>query len=132
MSGVVIAGTLLEASAPLVAAVPLIKAWVLPQGAALPAVVVTRISRSEQQFLAAQPVRLVTERVQVTIRAGTGDDREAILRLARRACADRTGTIAGFANAAVLLAGGGPDFMDDAATIFMGSFDLRISFNEPA
>lgn len=132
MSGVAIAGELLRANAALLAIVPAaqIKAWMLPEGTPNPSIVVTRVSRTKQQFLAAQAVWLVTERVQVTIRSSNGTQRQAILKAGERACADRTGTIAGFANVAVLLAGAGPDFMDDPATIFMGSFDLRVSFNE--
>lgn len=134
MSGVAIVGELLRGFAPLMAAVPAeqIKAWMLPQGTGLSSIVVTRVSRTEQQFLAEQPMRLVTERVQVTVRAANGAQRETVLRLGRKACAGKLGTIAGYANVAVLLAGTGPDFMDDAATIFMSSFDLRVSFNEPA
>lgn len=134
MSGVRIVGALLTASAPLIAEVPAaqIKAWRLPQGAPLPSILVTRVSRTKMQFLAAEAVWLVTERVQVTVRAGNGLQREALLRLVERACSDKVGTIADFANVAVLSAGGGPDFMDDAASIFMGSSDFRVSFNEPA
>lgn len=134
MSGVVIAGTLLRAFGPLTAVVPAarIKAWLLPQDTSVPAILATRISRVEMQFLAGQQVQLVTERVQVTVRAANGEQREQVLKLARDACRDKVGTIAGFAKVAVLFAGEGPDFMDDSATVFMGSFDLRVSFNEPA
>jgi hypothetical protein len=134
VSGVLIAGDLLLASGALTAKVPpdRIKAWALPQGTPVPSLVVTRISRVKYQFLARQNVNLVTERVQVTVRASSGAEREEILRLGGKACDDRTGTIAGFANVAVLPAGEGPDFMDDTGTVFMGSFDLRISFNEPS
>ncbi len=134
MSGVAIVGELLTASAPLTAEVPAaqIKAWKLAQGSALPSIIVTRVSRIKRQFLAAQAVWMMTERVQVTVRTASGQHRETILRLAERACADRYGTIAGFDSTSVLLAGTGPDFMDDAASIFMGSVDFRVSFNEPA
>ena len=133
MSGVLIAGELLGSTASLTSVVPAaqIRAWKLPQGSPLPSILVTRVSRVKQQFLAAQRVWLVTERVQVTVRASNGVQREEIIRLVERACADRTGPIAGFAAVAVLLAGAGPVFQDDAAEIFMGSTDLRVSFNEP-
>lgn len=134
MSGVLIAGALLQGYAPLLALVPVeqIRAWMLPQGAPLPSLVVTSVSRTERQFLSEQPIRVVTERVQVTARAASGTGRGEILTLVRRACSGRTGTIANLASVAVLLAGTGPDFMDDAAAIFLGSIDLRISFDEPA
>ena len=134
MSAVRIIGELMLAFEPLTSIVPetAIKAWALPQGAGLPSLVANRISRVRVQFLAATQVWMVTERVQVTARSGSGSQREQILKLVERACADQTGMIAGFENVAVLAAGGGPDFNDDAASIFMGSTDFRVSFNEPA
>ena len=134
MSGVLIAGELLMASVPLVAVVPpdQIKAWKLPQGSPLPSIVVTRVSRPDRVMLDGTTLPAVSERIQVTVRASSGEQRETILRLARAACNGKKGAIAGFANVASTLAGTGPDFMDDAASIFMGSFDLRVSFIEPA
>lgn len=134
MSGVTIAGEVLRGHAPLIALVPIerIVAWKLPQGSPVPSIVATRVSRADRVMLDGTTLRSVTERVQLTVRAGNGAAREAVLRAARAACNGRTGTIAGFANVAVMLAGTGPDFMDDAASIFMGSIDLRVSFNEPA
>jgi hypothetical protein len=134
MSGVRIMGELIRGSAPIVEIVPLamIKAWKLPSGATVPSVLLTRVSRAKKQFLTAQAVWLVTERVQATVRAANGEQREQILGLIERAGSDKIGTIAGFANVAVLSAGGGPDFNDDAASIFMGSHDFLVSFNEPA
>lgn len=134
MSGITIAGELLRGDAALIAAVPSanIRAWKLKDSTTGKSIVVKRVSRVKRQFLEAQDVWLVTERVQATVRATNGDDRELIVRLGERACADRIGTIAGFQNVAVLSGGAGPDFMDDAGTVFMGSFDLLISFNEPA
>lgn len=134
MSGVTIAGELLRGSVPLISFVPVaqIKAWELPQGTTGRSIVVKRVSRRKHQFLDEQQVWMVTERVQATVRADSGIDRETIIRLGERACADKTGTIAGFTDVAVLALGAGPDFKDDANTVFMGSFDLQISFNEPA
>jgi hypothetical protein len=123
MSGVLIVGELPS---------PQIKAWKLPQGSLLPSLLVTRISRTERVMLDGSSLQTVSERVQVTVRAGNGVDREAILGLASTACSGKVGTIAGFDNVAVTNAGTGPDFMDDAASIFMGSVDFRVSFNEPA
>lgn len=134
MSGVVIAGALLRGSPALIVVVQptLIKAWLLPPGSPTPSIVVKRVSGTRMQLLAKQTYRRVIERVQVTVRADNGDLRETILRLGSDACSDQGGTIAGFSDVSVLLAGDGPDFMDATETIFMGSFDLRVSFNEPA
>ena len=133
MSGVLIAGGIFRSSAALTAVVPAanIKAWALPQNSPARSILVTKISRVEVQFLAEQGVNLVTERVQATIRAESGVAREDMILKARAAARMETGTVAGFENVAVLLAGDGPDFMDDSQTIFMGSIDLRVSFNEP-
>lgn len=134
MSGVMIAGELLQAYQPLTAVVPAewIVAWVLPQGAPADAIVVDRVSRVPLQMLDRQPLRRVNERVQVTIRAGSGLKRAQIEGLAVAATADRSGTIAGFSGVSVLYASAGAEFMDDPATIFLTSFDLRVSFLEPA
>jgi hypothetical protein len=134
MSGVAIVGELLRGDQGLTAMLPVtaIVAWVLPQGSAANALVLSRVSRTELQLLAGEAKRRVTERVQVTIRAKSGRERTLIERLARIATADKIGTIADFEGVAVLLAGGGPDIMDDAASIFLSSFDLRVSFLEPA
>ena len=108
MSGVRIIGELLLASQPITSLIPAqqIRAWALPQGAALPSLLATRISRVSVQFLAAAKVWMITERVQVTARSGSGREREQILKLVERACADQIGTFAGFENVAVLAAGG--------------------------
>ncbi|MCZ4341517.1 hypothetical protein O4H52_07890 [Sphingomonadaceae bacterium G21617-S1] len=134
MSGVRIAGALLRANAPFLAIVPLasVKAWKLRQNTQPPSAVATRISRTKLQLLDAQDTWLVTERVQITIRARSGDQREKLIRLGERACVDKFGTIGGFENVSVISSGAGPDFEDDSGTVFMGSFDLRVSFNEPA
>lgn len=134
MSGVEIAGELLATDDAFTGAVPEGNwdYWELPQGTGLPSVLLTRISRVERQFLAVQRQRLVTERIQATVRAGSGAEREAVLTAIRNACRDKTGDFAGVTGVAVLLAGDGPDFKDADNAIYMGSTDLRVSFTEPA
>ena len=134
MTGVEIVGQLLGASAAFNAIVPSanLDYWDLPQGNGLPNVILTSISRSEQQFLSAQSTLLVIERAQATIRTANGAQRETIRKALRDACRDKRPTVAGITSVSVLLAGDGPDFMDDDASIFMGSVDLRVSWNEPA
>lgn len=134
MSGLLITAALLGDHAPFTALVPNDNwdLWKLPEGTGLPSTVGKRVSRIEHQFLAAQQAYLVTERVQWTVRSSSGEERAAILKAIRDANRDKTGTIAGFAGVAVLLAGDGPDFDDDDAAIYMGSTDLRVSFTEPA
>ena len=133
MTGVEIVGDQLAADAAFAAAVPAdqFDYWDLPQGTGVPSVLLTRVSRNEHPFLAAQPQRLVTERVQATVRAGSGAEREAILKTIRNACRDKLPVVDGVFNVSLLLAGDGPDFKDDEAAIYMGSTDLRVSFTEP-
>ena len=134
MSGLTIVGALLDDHAPFGVAVPAsnFDLWKLPQGAGLPNVVGTRVSRVEKQFLSAQTMRLVTERIQLTVRANSGEEREAITATIRDACREKTGTIAGFTNVAALLAGDGPDFEVEDEAIYIGSTDVRVTFVEPA
>jgi hypothetical protein len=134
VSGVLIVGELFRGDTPLTEEVPAaqIKAWKLPQGSPPRSIVVTRVSRTERVMLDGSSLKTVTERVQATVRAESGLAREAILGRARTAAGGKVGTIAGFGNVAVTNAGTGPDFEDDAASIFMGSIDFHVSFNEPA
>jgi hypothetical protein len=134
VSGVDVVGQLLAADDAFTAAVPEGNwdYWDLPQGTGLPSVLLTRVSRAERQFLAAQPQQMVTERVQATVRAGSGADREAVLTAIRDACRDKRPPVTGLSDVSVLLAGDGPDFKDDEAAIYMGSTDLRVSFTKPA
>ena len=134
MSGVEIAGALLADDAKFGSLVPEDQwdYWDLPQGTGLPNVVLTRPSRTKQQLLDAAPGRMVTERIQATVRASSAAEREAIILAIESACEDKSGTIGGFSNAAVLLAGTGPDFKDADAAIYIGSTDLRVSFTQPA
>lgn len=134
MTGIAITGELLAADAAFSAGVPAGNwdFWDLPQGTGLPSVLLTRVSRVEKQFLGAMPYQMVTERIQATVRSSSGEEREAIRKAIRNACRDKVGTIAGLSGVAVKLAGDGPDFKDPDAAIYIGSVDLRVSFNEPA
>lgn len=134
MSGVAIIGELFNASTPLLTAVPTdrIKAGALPQNIALPALAATSVSVVDRNTVKDGTTRRVTERVQVTVLARTYAEMLAVLALVRAACASKRGTFAGKTVVVVLLDGAGPDFMDDAASIWMKTQDFRVSFNEPA
>jgi hypothetical protein len=134
MSGVAIIGELLNASTSLLAVVPTarIMAGALPQNITLPALAVTSISVVDRNTLKDGSTRRVTERVQVTVLAKNYAENGAVLALVRTACASKRGTFAGKTAVVVLLDGAGPDFMDDAASIWMKTQDFRVSFNEPA
>lgn len=132
MSGVAIVGALLREHAALGAVVPAdrIKAGRLPDSVALPAVLLRTISSVEWQALTREAVVPTTDRVAVMVRAATYREQQAIMKLFVAACAGRTGTIAGFANVAVLTAGGGPDVAGPANS-FEQTQDFRVSFDAP-
>jgi hypothetical protein len=132
VSGIDIVGALLYADQAVTTAVPQarIKAGTLPQSIALPAILLTSISATDLRMLASDTPRRVTERVQVTLAVSSYDQVDTLLRLIRRACAGKVGTIADIAGVSVLTDGVGPDFMDEQTSIFMRSQDFLVSFLE--
>lgn len=132
MSGVSIIAALIEADAGLLATVPVaqIKAGRLPDETPLPAVLIRHVSMVEQQMLRRGDVVHTIERISVAVRAGKYQQPAEILKLVRGACAGKTGTIAGFANVAVLTAGTGPD-VNGPANSFERTQDFRVSFDAP-
>jgi hypothetical protein len=128
MSGVVIVTDLLVSSPALIVAVPAgqIMGGGLPQGTPTPSLLATSVGTVDDHSLRG-PARLITERVQVTIRAGTYRQQKLIERLVRQACDGRSGAIAGYAVTDLVSAGLGPDFRDDADE-WLGSLDFRVSF----
>ena len=133
MTGVEIIGTLLLNDLPLLAVVPLeqIKADALPDGVALPALLVTDISMVERQTLRRGEQVRVTERVRATVRARTGDERRAVMKLVRSCCADWTGNMDGATGIAVLTAGRGPGLVG-VGNSFEQAQDFSVSFAEPS
>jgi hypothetical protein len=133
MSGVTIISTLLEESEALLAAVPIsrIKAGRLPDDAPLPALLIRRVSMTEEQMLKRGAVVRTIERISVAVRAGAYRDVAPILKLVRAACAGKLGTIGDFNNVAVLTAGMGPDVIGPGNS-FEGTQDFRVSFDSPA
>lgn len=132
MSGVSIIGALLLADADVLAKVPAarIKAGMLNDGIALPALLVRSVSLVERVHLVRGETVRVKERVSVTVRAANYKDQRAIIKLVRDACAGEFGTIAGFENASVINAGTGPDVIGPGNT-FEQTQDFMTSFNEP-
>jgi len=127
MSGVSIIGALLGADPSITAT---IKAGQLPDGVALPALLVRSVSMVERVTLTRGNYVRVKERVSVTVRAASYREQRSLLKLARDACAGEFGTIAGFENASVINAGTGPDVIGPGNT-FEQTQDFMTSFNEP-
>lgn len=133
MDGVAAVLQLLAADAGLTALVPTarIQAGVLPQGTMLPAISVTSVSKNDRNIPAPGTHRLVTERVQVTVLAPNYPSQKEVLRAVRRAAADKLGVaVPGLTGVTVHTDSAGPDFMNEAATIYLGSQDLRVTFSE--
>lgn len=133
VGGVAIIGQLLAAYGALVALVPAdtIKAGRLPENCPLPNLLVTTVSVVDRVMLSGFSA-FVRERVQVTVRASNYADRKLILGLAKRACAGQRGDFGQLTRASVISAGAGPDFNDESTSIYMGSRDFIVSYNEPA
>lgn len=127
MSGVSIIGALLQADASITAT---IKAGQLPDGVALPALLVRSVSMAERVTLTRGNYVRVKERVSVTVRAASYREQRSLLKLTRDACAGEFGNIAGFENASVINAGTGPDVIGPGNT-FEQTQDFMTSFNEP-
>ncbi|MGR6329212.1 hypothetical protein ACU5AX_09110 [Sphingomonas sp. XXL09] len=132
MTGADIVGALLRDYAALVEEVPIerIKGGRLPANIALPALLVRTISSAERQRLRRGDTTRTNDRVSVTVRASSWDEQIRILDLVVEACADRTGSIEGATNYAVLTAGRGPD-MDGPGDSFEQAQDFRASFDKP-
>lgn len=133
MTGVDIVGALLRANGPLLAMVPAlnIKAGRLPEGAPLPALEVSSVSRVERQRLRRGTIVRFVERVAVTVRAASYRDQVAILKLVLPACAGWTGDMAPAERISILNAGSGPDLIGPGNS-FEQTQDFRVTFDEPA
>jgi hypothetical protein len=129
MNGVDIIGALLTADAPVLAKVAQasIKAGALPDDVTLPALLVRLTSGVERQQLKRIGKIMMTDRVSVTVRAGSYTDQSDIIQLVREACAGKVGAIGGGESVAILNAGTGPDLVGPAAT-FEQTTDFRVSY----
>lgn len=105
-------------------------AGVVPLGTPLPAVSVASVSSVDRNLLAPGVTRRVTERVQVTGMAATYPAMKAIMAAVKRAGADQMPAVAGVTDVVIHTDSAGPDFMDESASIYLGTQDFRISFNE--
>jgi len=133
MTGVDILGELVLTDASLIAAIPpaQIKAGALPENVVLPALLFRMTSNVERQMLKRGATVRTIERVSVTVRAVSYDEQRAAMALVVKACAGRTGSIAGADNVSVLTAGRGPDLRGPGNT-FEQTQDFRVSFDAPA
>jgi hypothetical protein len=133
MDGVAAILQLLTADAPLTALVPTarILPGVLPQDTVLPAISIMSVSGNDRNIPAPGADRHVVERVQVTVLAPDYPSQKAVQRAVRKAAADKIGvTVTGISDVTVHTDSAGPDFMNEAASIHMGSQDFRVEYNQ--
>lgn len=132
MSGTKIIRSLMGAHAPLISAVPLARiiAGVIPKGTALPCIGLTTTSGVDRNIVKAGSTRHVTERIQITVIAQTYAQQKSVMDLARKACADKIGTIAGIDAVTVHTEGRGGDFNDASAGFYMQTQDFVVGFQE--
>ena len=129
-TGTDIIGALLLAEAALIALVPAprIKSGILPDGTALPALVVLEASQVERQTLVRGAKVRTIDRVSVTGRFNSIRERKTIMEMVKNICAGRTGAIAGMENVSILNAGRGPDLLGPADS-FEKTQDFRVSYD---
>lgn len=130
--GVAIIRSLAVADLTLTALVPAerIAAGVLPQGTELPYVSLQSLSSVDRNILRVSTRRRVTERVQATVVAATYPEVKAALKALKTACADKFPAQDDVSEVVVLSEGAGPDFMDESASLYIGSRDFSVSYNE--
>ncbi|TXI87764.1 MAG: hypothetical protein E6Q40_04510 [Cupriavidus sp.] len=132
MTGVDIVGALLRARGALTAMVPIerIKAGALPEGIALPALLLRSISTVERQRLKRGATIRVTERVSVTVRAASYRDQVVVMAQVLP-IAGWTGDMAPARRISILSAGKGPDIRGPGNSFEQGQ-DFRVSYDLPA
>ncbi len=130
MTGADIIGALLTADAAVldVVAVDRIKEDRLPDGVALPAILVRTVSSVDRQPLKRGAVERQVDRVSVTVRAVSVRDRKDVIRRIRECCTGRTGDISGALRVSVLSAGLGPSLIGPGDT-FEQTQDFKVSFD---
>ena len=131
--GVAVIRQLLVAHSELTALVPAtrIMAGPMPLGVTLPAISITSVSSNDLNIPSPGATRFVTERVQVTVFAATYPSQKQVLREVKQAAADKFyPTVSGISGVTVHTDSAGPDFMDDQASIRVGTQDFKVRFTE--
>jgi hypothetical protein len=132
--GVVAIRWLLVNAAEITAIVPAdwINGGLIPQGAVLPAIAITSVSKSERTTVAMNEAQvLITELVQVTVHSRVYSEAKHLLELIRRACANYRGTLNGVLVDSILPEGAGPDLRDDDTRVFAQSRDFTVRYAVP-
>lgn len=107
-----------------------IMAGVLPQGTSLPAISIARVSVMLRRTLTKQAVTHVTERVQVTVLAPDYDQQAMIQKATVKAAHATFPAVEGIDRVTIHHETGGPDFMNEEASIYLGTEDFRVTYSE--
>lgn len=126
--GVAIIRALLVADAGVTALVPAtrIAAGAMPQGTSLPYISLQLVSSIDRNIIAPGSKRRVTDRVQVTAVGASYAAMKAVMKAVKKAGADKFAT----GDGVIHTDGAGPDLMDETASLYIGSQDFRVSYNE--
>jgi hypothetical protein len=132
MDGVAALVSVLTASSTITTLVPAarVMAGVLPQGTALPAISIASVSKRDRHPLVKQSRTFIRERVQVTVLAATYESQKAVLRAVAKAADATFPAISGIENVTIHTDSAGPDFMNEDASIFVGSQDFAVTYSE--
>lgn len=132
MNGVIAVRQLFVAHVGLIALVPAesIAAGILPQGISLPAISLMSVSTVDRNIPTPGASRQVVERVQATAMAADYPGLKAVMAQMKKAGADKMPAVTGIANVTVHTDGMGPDFMNEAASIYMQPLDFRVTYSE--
>lgn len=133
MDGVAALRFVLVADATLLGLVPEenIFAGPMPLDMQGPAISLQSISTSDLNIPTPAATRLVTERVQATIRALNYPSQKAIEKAVKRAAADQLyPSVPGISGVTIHTAGAGPDFVNEALSLWQGSQDFSVKYNQ--
>jgi hypothetical protein len=130
--GVTIIGTLLRASTPITALVPVdrLKAGALPENAELSAILIRCVSSVERDRLKRGATTRTIDRIAVTVRTASYREQGELIDLIKAACAGKTGNIGGGVRVSILPAGIGPDVRGPGNS-FEQTYDFRVSYDAP-
>jgi hypothetical protein len=133
MDGVAAVRSVLLADADLIALTPIerVIAGPLPLNAALPSLSLQSVSKVDRNIPAPGATRHVRERVQATVSASNYPQQKAILRAVRHAAADKLNhAVAGLQGVMIHTESAGPDFINEEASIWLGTQDFLVTYLE--
>lgn len=133
MDGVLAVRSVLVADTAMTTLVPSARTFLgpAPLGTALPFVMLESISKVDLNIPAPGATRFVTQRVQVTVVAGSYQEQLSTMRAVRHAAADKLGAaVPGITGVTIHTDSAGPDFYDDDYAGWRSSQDFKVKYTE--